>query len=284
MTQPTENDDQLSNGIDIGNRLRELRLKRGLTQGDVAERCGMSAAVLSRKETGKQAFNRTDLTRLIPVLKLTPEEAFELWCDAGMVAATLPSGFTNGAMHVAGEQLGAMDVPALLLGRDGTLRAWNGCAEVIFQAKHINRYNLHILDVLAAWRIPGTEEQQQHEVLSTLLGCLAVWLCPDPDSSLLEMVLQRLPAAPAGNLIRACLPTLMQRKFKDGMRDQVPPVVAIPTSAGTIPFVLTYCPQTLTCNVVVMTLIPKYPEGTDVCDRLRRMYQDMIQTVYVCET
>ncbi len=262
--------------------MRELRMQRGMRQEDVAFQCGMSSAVLSRKENGKQPVNRTDITRLIKVLMLSADEAFELWCAAGMVALPLTDP-SNGALHAAIERLGGMDVPALLLYRSGNLRAWNGCAEVIFRASQgqVRRTTLHIFDMLAAWEPFDSDPQMQHESVSTLLSLLAPVITSEHSPSALTVIMQRLPNTPIGYLIRECWPALVKRHV--ALHQPMRSVIRIPTPVGTIPFMVTYCSQEYGYHLVLMTLIPKCGDGVLSCDQLREQHQHIIQTVFVRE-
>lgn len=280
---PSSTDHPDPNGI--ADRLRDLRLQRGLRQEEVALRCGMSPAVLSRKETGKQPLNHTDITRLINVFKLSPGEAFDLWCAAGMVAHAPFPDWANGAMSATVERLGYMDVPALLLYRSGNLRAWNGCAEVIFQPSRgqVRCTALHIFDVLAAWEPSATDPQMQRESVSSLLSFLAPLITVGCSNSSVSIILHRLPNTPIGALIRECWPSLVRVSRRAALRERVYPVVYLPTPVGVISFLLTSCMQAYTSGLILVTLIPKYTDGTANCDQLRELHQHIIQTVYVRE-
>jgi transcriptional regulator with XRE-family HTH domain len=53
----------------VGERIREVRLARGLTQGDLAERCGTSIAAISHIERGTKVPTITTLVRLADALE-----------------------------------------------------------------------------------------------------------------------------------------------------------------------------------------------------------------------
>lgn len=53
----------------FGARLREVRLARGLTQGDLAQRCGTSVAAISHIERGTKVPTLTTLVRLADALE-----------------------------------------------------------------------------------------------------------------------------------------------------------------------------------------------------------------------
>lgn len=53
----------------FGARLREVRLARGLTQTDLAERCGTSVAAISHIERGTKVPTLTTLVRLADALE-----------------------------------------------------------------------------------------------------------------------------------------------------------------------------------------------------------------------
>jgi transcriptional regulator with XRE-family HTH domain len=52
----------------FGKRLREVRLSRGLTQGELAERCGTSIAAISHIERGTKVPTLTTVVRIADAL------------------------------------------------------------------------------------------------------------------------------------------------------------------------------------------------------------------------
>ncbi len=56
----------------FGQRLREVRLARRFTQGDLAERCGTSIAAISHMERGAKVPTLTTLVRLADALDTKP--------------------------------------------------------------------------------------------------------------------------------------------------------------------------------------------------------------------
>jgi len=54
--------------VDIGNRIRELRLKRGLTQEELADRCELSKGFISQLERNLTSPSITTLTDLLESL------------------------------------------------------------------------------------------------------------------------------------------------------------------------------------------------------------------------
>lgn len=65
----------------IRNRLRELRAERGLTQGDVASRIGVSRQTLNAIEGGKYSPSLEVAFLIARVLEVTLEQVF--WFEAG---------------------------------------------------------------------------------------------------------------------------------------------------------------------------------------------------------
>lgn len=65
----------------IRNRLRELRAERGLTQGDVASRIGVSRQTLNAIEGGKYSPSLEVAFRIAKVLAVALERVF--WFEAG---------------------------------------------------------------------------------------------------------------------------------------------------------------------------------------------------------
>ena len=53
----------------VGERIREVRVARGLTQGDLAELCGTSIAAISHIERGTKVPTITTLVRLADALE-----------------------------------------------------------------------------------------------------------------------------------------------------------------------------------------------------------------------
>ena len=50
--------------MDIGQAIKELRVRQGLTQGQLAERCGMSTTSVSELETGKTMPPKATIEKL----------------------------------------------------------------------------------------------------------------------------------------------------------------------------------------------------------------------------
>lgn len=55
-------------GLLFGARLREVRLARGLTQRELADRCGTSVPAISHMERGTKVPNLTTVVRLADAL------------------------------------------------------------------------------------------------------------------------------------------------------------------------------------------------------------------------
>jgi transcriptional regulator with XRE-family HTH domain len=62
----------------VGERIREVRLARGLTQGDLAERCGTSIAAISHIERGTKVPTITTLVRIADALECKVTKLVEL--------------------------------------------------------------------------------------------------------------------------------------------------------------------------------------------------------------
>ena len=63
--------------MNIGNRIRELRLARGLTMNDLADAVGVDQANISRLETGKQkSFTEQSLNKIANALNVSLGELF----------------------------------------------------------------------------------------------------------------------------------------------------------------------------------------------------------------
>lgn len=60
----------------IGNALALLRRKRGLSQADFADSCGIGRSQLSRYEAGKELMKLHTLDRMLSQLSIEPEDFF----------------------------------------------------------------------------------------------------------------------------------------------------------------------------------------------------------------
>lgn len=56
----------------IGERMRQVRLQRGLTQADLAKLAGMSATTVSRIERGRLVPHQHTLQHLATALEVSP--------------------------------------------------------------------------------------------------------------------------------------------------------------------------------------------------------------------
>lgn len=80
----------MSQATPVGERLKELRLERGLSLRDVAAKTGVSDSLLSKMETGRTTKpTQESLNRLALFYEIDPEE---LWTLAEYkIASSLPS-------------------------------------------------------------------------------------------------------------------------------------------------------------------------------------------------
>lgn len=60
--------------ITIGDRVRAARVKRGLTQNELANAAGIRPEVISRLENSRCAASLTSLCKIAPVLRITIDE------------------------------------------------------------------------------------------------------------------------------------------------------------------------------------------------------------------
>ncbi len=58
--------------MEIGKRLRQLRLAKGLTQGDIERRCGLLRAYISRVEGGRTVPSLATLEKWAAALEIEP--------------------------------------------------------------------------------------------------------------------------------------------------------------------------------------------------------------------
>jgi len=83
----------------IGTRIRELRTARHLSLADVAGKALISAATLSRIETGKQSINVGLMAQLAEVLNVSPHDLLDETVQdgdlAGKIADLKPSDRTQ---------------------------------------------------------------------------------------------------------------------------------------------------------------------------------------------
>ncbi|AGC44591.1 DNA-binding protein [Myxococcus stipitatus DSM 14675] len=76
--------------ITIGSRAREVRLKLGLTRGEVAERVGLVEPAYGRLERGKVLPSVPVLHRLATTLGLTPQDLMGMVPQGGGKKTTSP--------------------------------------------------------------------------------------------------------------------------------------------------------------------------------------------------
>lgn len=68
-------------------KLKEIRIKKGLFQRDIAEILGVSEATASRYENEKRMLNQDDIIKLSLALDVTPDEllgfkeAYHKYCE-----------------------------------------------------------------------------------------------------------------------------------------------------------------------------------------------------------
>ena len=62
--------------IEIGSRIKELRVKRGILQSDLAAMCNFEISTMSRIETGRTNPTVTTLARISEALKVPIRELF----------------------------------------------------------------------------------------------------------------------------------------------------------------------------------------------------------------
>lgn len=65
------------NRLVVRQRIRELRIRRGLTQAELAEKAGTTAATISRLETNAMTVSTDWLERLATILAVHPAELIE---------------------------------------------------------------------------------------------------------------------------------------------------------------------------------------------------------------
>ncbi len=59
-------------------KVRDVRVEKGFTQNDLAQKCGMTQASICRKEQGKQRLLVSDIYKLADALGCRPEELYEV--------------------------------------------------------------------------------------------------------------------------------------------------------------------------------------------------------------
>jgi transcriptional regulator with XRE-family HTH domain len=63
--------------VNLGARIKELRLKRNMTQNDLAFQCGFEKASMSRIESGKTNITVLTLKKISSVLNVEVHEFFK---------------------------------------------------------------------------------------------------------------------------------------------------------------------------------------------------------------
>lgn len=66
-------------GVIFGQRLRELRTARNLTQGELAERCGSNHPFISNLERGVKVPSLTMILRLAEALECQPSDLIKVF-------------------------------------------------------------------------------------------------------------------------------------------------------------------------------------------------------------
>ena len=69
-----ENEERLKQNF--GNRLRELRTERGVSQEDLALTAGLDRTYVNSVEQGKRNISLVNIVRLAKALKVAPSELF----------------------------------------------------------------------------------------------------------------------------------------------------------------------------------------------------------------
>ncbi len=140
-----------------GQTLRKLRRQRGLTLQQVSRSVGISVPVLSRKERGQQALERSDIRAIIEGFRLSPAEAYELWTRAGFVPETVlapPRGASAPPRTFAETYLPHIAFPACVLTFFGSYLAWNQEYESVWQLSRLSVRPPHLLDMLFLTPVP----------------------------------------------------------------------------------------------------------------------------------
>ena len=61
----------------LGHNIRALRLEKGWTQEQLADRAGLASVQISRVERGAREIRLTTLVRLIEALETTPDQILD---------------------------------------------------------------------------------------------------------------------------------------------------------------------------------------------------------------
>ena len=71
----------MSTKKNLGNRIREIRINRALTQETLAEKINLSAKSLSQIELGNNFVSAETLDKLCTALDITPSVLFDFKCS-----------------------------------------------------------------------------------------------------------------------------------------------------------------------------------------------------------
>lgn len=74
---------------EIGARLKQARIAKNLTQGQLAEKAGISVSFLSNLENGRQAMNIQTLSTLLDILNVSADWLLNNGTDSANHAAAL---------------------------------------------------------------------------------------------------------------------------------------------------------------------------------------------------
>ena len=63
----------MNNGINIGNKIKDLRTQKGLTQEELAEAAGVTPQTISTAELGKKALRPANIIKICSALDISPD-------------------------------------------------------------------------------------------------------------------------------------------------------------------------------------------------------------------
>lgn len=81
----------------LGLKIKELRLKKGMTQEELSEKIGMVERNLSKIECGKNFVTADTLTNLIDALEIKPKDLFdfEYYKDENLIKCEIINAVNN---------------------------------------------------------------------------------------------------------------------------------------------------------------------------------------------
>jgi len=125
----------------VGLRVKRLRLKTGMSQEALADRCGFARSYMSRVERGTANLSLDALERLAEALGASEAALFDLPAEDPIVVTSVPYAADGTCFH-----------PGLASSRDGSFRVGEKNAPMRFDSFEEALAHLRCMPVAKWWR------------------------------------------------------------------------------------------------------------------------------------